>query len=134
MESKIIQCLEFDVLTTSSLNFFNCLNQITELKGKNYFLGLYLLEICLFDVRFRKYSPKVIACSIIFFIKKLRKHQICWNDELKHLFHADEAELRRCARDICNFWQRVPELEIMSSLKAKFSTGMYMEVGKIRIA
>lgn len=104
------------------------------LKDKDYFLALYLLEICLFDIGFRKYGPKVIACSIIFFIRKLRRKEVCWNQALVELCAVTEDTLKPCARDICTVWQRVTEIDSMSSLRTKYSQSAFMEVGKIKIA
>lgn len=133
METRIIDTIGFSMLTTTSLHYFKCLNEMVQLDSKDYCFCLYLLEICLMELSFRKYHPKLIASSVVFFIHKLRRKDVCWTPELEHIFKCCESELRPCARDICTAWHQAVEINTMPSLKMKYSSTSMMEVGKIRI-
>lgn len=84
MEGRIIQVVDFSLLKTTSLDYFNLAHRLTRFSEKDYFLGRYMLEISLFDISMYKYHPRVIAFSIMFFINKLRKND-CWNDNIARI-------------------------------------------------
>lgn len=107
MEGNVIQTLNFELLSVTAFSYFECVNHLNSFSSKDYFLCLYLLEISLFSLSFKKYHPKTIAGSVAFFVNKLRKKHCCWTGDLAQAFQMTEQELKPCARDICVLWQRI---------------------------
>lgn len=106
MESSIIEALDFNILFVTELHYFQTINQISSFEPKDYFLCRYILEMCLFDVYFKKYHPKLIASGVAYFVRKLRKHAVCWSTEEQQLLDVSETQVKECAREICLFWQQ----------------------------
>ena len=82
MEGEIISITGFDILRNTSIHYFNTVNRLIKFSEKDYYLGRYILEMCLFDISMQNYSPNIIACSIVFFINKLRRRELCWGADL----------------------------------------------------
>lgn len=87
METNIIQVIDFNILVTTQLHYFQAINQISNFHIKDYYLCRYILELCLFDLQFLKYHPKVIASSTAYFVRKLRRNQVCWSLKEEELFN-----------------------------------------------
>lgn len=79
METHIIQVIDFNLLFTTELDYLDTINCISNLQIKDFFLCRYILELSLFDINFTKFSQKIITCSTIYFVRKLRRHQVCWS-------------------------------------------------------
>lgn len=84
-------------------------------------------------MQFHNYSPKILACSVAYFVRKLRKNTNCWSQPEQELFSVTEADLKQCARELCLFWQRTEGNQSLASLKTKFQSPNFKEVSKIRI-
>jgi hypothetical protein len=69
-----------------------------------------MLEIVLFDLQFKKYHPKVIAASALYFVRKIRKNVTCWSLVEEKMFVLAEADIKQCAREMCLFWQKAEEI------------------------
>lgn len=134
MESKILLEMKFDFLKISSFSYYETIKRHTFLKDKDEFLGRYLLEGFLFDVSTRKYSELTIASAVIFFIQKLRGYDLKKEQKVSEITGVSEKELRSCAREICNMWQKISEVNEMASLRQKYMRPEFMEVAKIRLS
>lgn len=74
-----------------------------------------------------------MACSVVYFVRKLRKNAVCWSERERELFGVEEGDLKQCAREVCLFWQKADTMDTMNSLKSKFQSSDFKEVSKIRI-
>ncbi len=79
METNIIDALNFNLLFVTEFNYFQAIDKISSFESKDYFLCRYILEMCLFDLYFKKYHPKLIAGGVAYFVRKLRKYTSCWS-------------------------------------------------------
>jgi len=52
----------------------------------------------LFNLYFKKYHPKTIASGVVYFVRKLRRHQVCWSTLEQELLNLSEVEIKECAR------------------------------------
>lgn len=59
MESKILIEMNFELVVTSPYNFYERYQSVAELDEKSYWIGRYILELILPDLRFIKYQPSL---------------------------------------------------------------------------
>lgn len=78
MEMRMIEVTEFNLLVQTEIDYFHLLHRISQFAEKDYFLCRYILEICLFDMHFRKFHPKLLALSAAYLVRKLRRSRTCW--------------------------------------------------------
>jgi len=50
------------------------------MKNKN--LAHYILELSLLQPKFLNFAPSLMASSVIYLIKKIRKTETAWNDSM----------------------------------------------------
>ena len=72
-EGTILQILDFNILSVSSLNFLDIFSKLSNLDEKNYMLSRYLIEMALLDYKMLKYSPSLIASAAIYLVNKIRR-------------------------------------------------------------
>lgn len=73
MEGKILTELKFNICLTTSLNFFERYSHLIGIEEKSYWLGRYLLELCLTDGRFSKFPYSILASAAIYLSQKIYK-------------------------------------------------------------
>ena len=73
MEGTILQILDFNILSVSSLNFLARFSKLANLDEKNYMLSRYLIEMALLDYKMLKYSQSLIASAAIYLVNKIRR-------------------------------------------------------------
>jgi len=78
-EADIIKILDFKLISNSVVRFFEPYSKIIGLELKNYHLAQYILELSLIQPRFLKYQPSMLAVSVIYLIKKIRKSESIWS-------------------------------------------------------
>lgn len=65
--------MEFNLVFNTSFSFFDPFTKLVSTTPKNYFLAQYTLELALFDMKFLKYKPSLLACSAIYLVNKIRR-------------------------------------------------------------
>ena len=101
-EADIIRELNFELIINSSYKFFEPLCRVIGLEAKNQHLAQYVLELALLQSKFLSYPPSLIASAAIYLIKKIRKSESSWSDVMTSMVGYKEAELKACAKDLCN--------------------------------
>lgn len=109
-ESEIIQELNFNLIVNSSYRFFEPYSKALGLELKNQHLAHYLLELSLLQPKFLNYSPSLMAASVIYLIKKIRKSETPWNPNMTLIVGYEEKELKSCAKELCGLLESAPEL------------------------
>ena len=99
-ENNILKILKFEVIYPSSLRYYEILRIEFGIEEKYYKYGNYLLELCLLDCKFSKYSQAVIATTVCFFVLKLEQ-KMSFNKFLNYNFKISEKEIMECLIDIC---------------------------------
>ena len=99
-ENNILKILKFEVIYPSSLRYYEILRIEFGIEEKYYKYGNYLLELCLLDCKFSKYSQAVIATTVCFFVLKLEQ-KMSFNKFMNYNFKISEKEIMECLIDIC---------------------------------
>ena len=100
-EADIIAHLDFKLIITSTYKFFEPFSVAVGLQTKNQHLAHYILELSLLQPKFLNYSPSLMAASVIYLIKKIRKSESPWNEQMAELLGYEERDLKICAKDLC---------------------------------
>ena len=108
MENDILRALNFSLLFPSPIKFFEYLSINFNFSKKMHFMGKYLMETFLIDIKYIKYKASVISCACAYIVMKFFKvkgHQDSYN---KKYYMLDENEdlplghgVKDCAQDIC---------------------------------
>ena len=75
--------------------------------------------------KFLNYNPSLLASAAIYLIKKIRKSESPWNEQMTNTVGYKEHELKLCAKELCSLLENGPELEHAKSIKKKFSQASY---------
>lgn len=101
MEAEMVNLFGFDLIVNSSYKFYEPLAKIAGLEPKNTHLGQYVLELAMTKAKFLEYSPSLLASACIYLIKKIRKCDSAWGDNMTQLVGYKESELKTCAKELC---------------------------------
>ena len=137
MEDDILRKLKFDLLIVSPLVFFNRMyfisaNSKSELTSqkyiKLYFLGLFIMELSLFEYKMLKYPASVIASSALLIGRKLLNITPFWPKSVLHdQGFKNTGCINDCASDLLKLIKTEKELT-MNSLREKFSKTTHMSI------
>ena len=124
MEDKILMTVNFCLLYPSPIKFFEYLSKNFNFTKKMHFMGKYLMESFLLDIKYVKYNASIISCACTYIVMKLfqnkryresydRKYYLIGeNDEIKN-GHG----VKDCAQDICFLIDNISESNLQSCFK-----------------
>lgn len=105
-EGKIIQALDFEILTTSPSRLLSLYQETAKLELKNYMLAKYMIELAILDHPMQQYSANQLASGAIYLVHKIRRIHPSWSQEtMVSLTGLAESEIRGCAKELCNLLQ-----------------------------
>lgn len=102
MEADMLNVFGFDLIINSTYKFYEPLAKVAGLEAKNMHLGQYVLELALFKPKYLEYTPSLMASACIYLIKKIRKCESAWSEQLTKLVGYKESELKACAKELCS--------------------------------
>ena len=102
MEADMLQTFNFELTGSTAFQFYGPLARVAELGEKNAHLGQYVLEVALTRARYLQYPSSLLACSAIYLIKKIRRADTAWGQNLAKLAGYQEGDLKSCAKDLCS--------------------------------
>lgn len=117
----------------SALNHFELIKHHAQLSPRDYWLARYLLEASIFDLGLQRFSPALLAFSLIFFLKKMRKYETFNETKLKTYCQASDHEVRMISRELCALWHRAEQQDSLNPLRTKYAQKQFYEVSKIRL-
>ena len=127
MEKEILKKLEFNILSPTSIQFYDILAKIFNFGSEHYNLGRYFMESNLIDYNKIYYSSSIIAlsCSYIvmkFFNIKNYKNLYIINDKNKDYISQEnlQNEIKESARQLCFLVKNLSQSNL-KAIKNKFS-------------
>ncbi len=132
MEIQILNCIKYDVLAPTPLQFFELIAKFFNFNQKEFFFGRYLIESFLIDYKSVKYLPSLIACTAAYIVMKFFKHknyQAIYNC----IFSPNIVLLKECAKKICFLVDNLQNSNL-NSVKKKFSRKEYLQVSCVNFA
>ena len=90
------------------------------------------MELSLYNLHIQKLKNSLIAASVMYLVRKIKKDLTVWSDKLKEFTLYEEAKVREVAKIICSQLESVDEGK-MKIVKEKYSDEKYCAVGNIRV-
>ena len=137
MENDILGGLNFSLLYPSPIKFFEYLSVNFNFSKKLHFMGKYLMETFLIDIKYIKYKPSVISCACAYIVMKFFKlgdYQESYNKKFYMLNENEDLPLghgvKDCAQDICILVDNIDNSNYLACLK-KYSKEEFEKVALI---
>ena len=137
MENDILGALNFSLLYPSPIKFFEYLSVNFNFSKKLHFMGKFLMESFLIDIKYIKYKPSVISCACAYITMKFFKiegYQESYDKKFYLLNENDDLPLghgvKDCAQDICILVDNIENSKYLSCLK-KYSKDEFEKVALI---
>jgi cyclin B len=124
MERDILRELDFGLTAPSILRFLERYAHIAQIDTRQFLLGRYLIELTLTEYKMLRYTPSLIAASVVYLTNKIMKRELAWPQIM--------SELKACAKDLCMLLQGAEKC-CLQSVRKKFALEAYGEVSKISI-
>ena len=130
MESKMLNCLNFDITFPTQWSFLEIFRKKLNLDIKTFNLAWFLMELSLINYKMLKFKMSQIAASSIFIaIKTLNFYNKV--DFEKNTGYSENS-IRECVREINNFYI-YNSTHSLQAIRKKFSSKKYEEVSKIQL-
>ena len=137
MEYDILKVLNFNLLFPSSNSFFEFLALNFNFSKKFFFMGKYLMESFLIDIKYIKYKASVIASACAYIVMKFYKMDLYQESyDKKYYILNDNEELplghgvKDCAQDICFLIDNIKSSNYLATFK-KYSKNDFESVALI---
>ena len=137
MENDILCALNFSLLFPSPIKFFEYLSVNFNFSKKLHFMGKYLMETFLVDIKYIKYKASVISCACAYIVMKFFKIKGYQESYNKKYYMLDENEdlplghdVKDCAQDICFLVDNINNSNYSSCYK-KYSKTEFEKVALI---
>ena len=131
MEIDIVLKLKFDIISPSSLDFYNVISKSYDFDKKKYFLGKYFMESCLLDYDLLKYPPSVIGVACAYITMKFFGDKNYKEFYTKNILNVKNPKkiIKDVARDIC-FSVRKLHNSNLQVVRDKYSSATYLNVAQ----
>ena len=137
MENDILRALDFALLFPSPIKFFEYLSINFNFSKKLHFMGKYLMESFLIDIKNIKYKASVISCACAYIVMKFFKiegYQESYNKKFYILNENEDLPLghgvKDCAQDICVLVDNIENSNYLACFK-KYSKDEFEKVSLI---
>ena len=133
MENEILKKLNFSLCHPSPIKFYELITYSFKFNKKKFFMGKYLMESFLVDLKNIKYKPSIIACACVYIVMKFFKMNNYQESYNKKWFMLNENEpsityiVKECAKDICLFVDNIQKTNFLSCQK-KYSKNEFEKV------
>ena len=124
LENDILMALNFELLYPSPIKFFEYLSVNFNFDKKAHFMGKYLMETFLLDIKYVKYKASVISCACTYIVMKFLKMEGYQESYNKKYFLLNENEdlplghgVKDCAQDICILVDNIKNANYLSCYK-----------------
>jgi cyclin B len=134
MENDILHTLNFSLLFPSPIKFFELLSYNFKFHKKQFYMGKYLMESFLIDIKNIKYKSSIISCACTYIVMKFFKMNNYHESYSKKWFLLNEKNpipnglsVKECAKDICLFVDNIHKSNY-SSTEKKYSKPEFEKV------
>ncbi len=135
MENDILHLFKFCLLYPSPIKFYEMLSINFKFSKKQFFMGKYLMESFLIDLKNIKYKSSIISCACTYIVMKFFKMNNYHDSYDKKWYLIDETNniehsVKECAKDICLFVDNIHKSNYLSTQK-KYSKPEYEKVAQL---
>ena len=125
MENDVLSKLNFALLYPSPIKFYEYLSLHFNFDKKSHYLGKYLMESFLLDLKYVRYKPSIISCACAYIVMKFFKmpnyresydKKFYLIDENSHAAHSNYG-VKECAQNICVYVDNINNTNLFSCQK-----------------
>lgn len=108
MELEILNTLEFNITSPSTLKFYEIIAQAFKFNKTEFMFGRYFLELALIDYKISRCNPSLVACACAYITMKFYGFSN-YSNIYSNFFNSNSTifELKDCAKEICNFVEKL---------------------------
>ena len=124
MENDILNLFKFNLLFPSPIKFYEMLSYNFNFNKKQFYMGKYLMETFLIDIKNIKYKASVISCACTYIVMKFFKMSNYHDSYAKKWYLIDEKcnngieySVKECAKDICLLVDNIHKSNYLSTQK-----------------
>jgi cyclin B len=110
MEKLILKSLDFNIVSPSSLRFFEIISNCLKLSDQMIALGKYILVLMNLNYKMVRYIPSVKACTTAYIVMKYYKYSNYTELYEKWNINSNNAVLKECARETCHMIDNLGKL------------------------
>lgn len=127
-EQNILQCLEWQLCTTSSWTYLQRYCSIDGCSQTHLYLARYFIEECMISYKLVEHTQHKIACAALYLANRFFKRQQPWPAALERASGFKESDLRLCTKVMCSHLKKCKGMSTLSSVKRKFSSEEFLGV------
>ena len=134
MENDILNLFKFNLLFPSPIKFYEMLSFNFNFNKKQFYMGKYLMETFLIDIKNIKYKASVISCACVYIVMKFFKMNNYHDSYDKKWYLINEKcnnvieySVKECAKDICLLVDNIHKSNYLSTQK-KYSKSEFEKV------
>ena len=122
MENNVLVKLNFSFLIPSPIKFYELLSLKLNFNKKQFYMGKYLMECFLIDLKYIKYNASIISCACSYIVMKFFKLNNYSETYNKKYFTLNPEQIeysivKDCAKDICLFVDNINKTNYISIFK-----------------
>ena len=123
MENDVLNKLNFSLCYPSPIKFYELITLAFKFNKTKFYMGKYLMESFLIDLKNIKYKSSIIACACTYIVMKYFKMNNYQESYSKKWFMLDENSpsityiVKECAKDICLFVDNIQKTNFLSCQK-----------------
>ena len=123
MEKEILSTLNYNLTIPNQFDIYQLMSMKYKLERKDYFFGLFILELYALDASCTKYLPYVISEAACFLVMKIYPKESYTN-----LININSnKELKECANEMLLYCREAVNSSLKGVLK-KFASEKYMRI------
>lgn len=132
MEDDVLQILEYNVLTPTSIQFYQIISKYFNFDDKVHYLGKFFLENSLIDYEMIFFSPSIIAFSCAYIVMKyfgLKNYKYLFEIYNFYNNESNQKIIKDVARKLCFLVKNLSKSNL-KSIKEKYSNSKFFCVSK----
>jgi len=133
MEQTILNTLNFNLTSPSSLHF---LRRYSKAAGSDYTIHTlckFIIELMLVDAKLLKFLPSEIAAGAVYIARVMTQKTPLWTPTLEHYTTYTHDEVKVVALEMNELLKR-SQKSALKAIKKKYSTAKYCEVALLPLA
>jgi cyclin B len=131
MEKLILKSLDFNIVSPSSLRFFEIISHCLKFTDKMIALGKYILVSLSLNYKMLRYIPSVRACTTAYIVMKYYKYTNYTELYDKWNINSDNIVLKECTTETCHMMDNMSNL-YSKGVNKMFSSDKYYGVSNLK--
>jgi cyclin B len=133
MEKLILKTLDFNIVSPSSLRFFEIISYSFKFSEQMISFGKYILVLMNLNYKMSKYIPSVRACTTAYVVMKYYKYTNYAELYERWNTNSDNTVLKECARETCHMMDNLGKI-YSKGVNKMFASDKYYGVSNLKLS